>query len=250
MTRARPLADWETFPHFALQITERCNLECPHCNRWSEGRDMPADEVLRYAERMHEVGYSWVALGGGEPTLHPQLEAIIDGLHGQGLKVSMATNGTNPDVLARAPIDGLSVSASLPGWSGVAGLRPDLAVGANVIVTRDAGEVALETAAEAAKRGFARVVFLPLQQASAHHRAPLDDGYPRAADLDLILLAEPWLEELGLQISFGCAALRTMGLLDECPQEFRTVDLEGRMSSCAFAACPHRPDWAGTTAGC
>lgn len=241
MTAARPLADWEMFPHFALQITGRCNLECPHCDRRSEDRDMPTHEVLQYAERMHELGYSWVSLGGGEPTLHPELNAIVDGLHAQGLKVSMASNGTNPDVLATVPIDGLSVSASLPGWSDAAALRPDLPVGANIIVVRDAGELALETAVEAAKRGFARAVFLPLQQASAQHGAPMDDGYPLVADLNLILLAEPWLEELGLEVAFGCAALRTMGLLDECPREFRTVGLDGRMSSCSFTACPHRP---------
>lgn len=245
MTRSRPLADWEMFPHFALQITGRCNLQCPFCYRGTEEWDMPVEEALSLASAMRERGYSWVALGGGEPTLHPRLEELTEGLHRLGLKVSLTTNGTRRGVLCDLAFDGISVSASVPGWEDIASLRPDLDVCANIVVRRGEGEAALAAAVLAGRNGFARVVLLPLQRAAVEPAPVSADGYPDASDLDLVLLAEPWLEELGLEVAFGCAALRTMGLLDRCPDEFRTIDLHGRVGTCAFPACPHRAREAG-----
>ncbi len=192
---------------------------------------MSVAEIVAIAESMRDRGYEWVALGGGEPTLHPDLPAITRAMHALGLHVSLATNGTDPAAVRAAEPDALSVSPVVEGWYNYPDVCPGIPVGVNVIVRRDDGEQALETAILAARHGFSNVQFLPL------HGVP--GMFPARKDLELLMLAEPWLAELGLQVAFGCAALRALGLMDSCPSGFVTVDLEHAERGCVFESCPY-----------
>lgn len=68
-----------------LDITYRCGLACHNCNRMTgvaPGRreeDMTVEQVQKLLDDSVRLGYPWRAmfLVGGEPTLHPQLDAIV-----------------------------------------------------------------------------------------------------------------------------------------------------------------------------
>jgi uncharacterized radical SAM superfamily Fe-S cluster-containing enzyme len=81
-------------------LTEDCNLSCPVCFAGSQpGRDRyaPAASVLASVDAAlaREGGkLDLVMLSGGEPTLHPNLERIIDGLVERSVtRVVVNTNG-------------------------------------------------------------------------------------------------------------------------------------------------------------
>lgn len=83
-----------------VDLTEDCNLACPPCLALSHpGRDRyaPAASVLRSVDAAiaREGGQlDLVMLSGGEPTLHPQLEAILDGLLEREVRrIVINTNG-------------------------------------------------------------------------------------------------------------------------------------------------------------
>ena len=74
-----------------IQITTRCNMECEHCcySCTSEGEDM----TLETFEKCLEWGDEYPALGGGEPTIHPQFEKFLLLAIGSCEQVWLATNG-------------------------------------------------------------------------------------------------------------------------------------------------------------
>ncbi len=81
----------------AVEITNRCNLDCAHCLR--EQSEQPRDfsvgllnKILRQA-RDH-YGVSSITLTGGEPLMHPQLEQVLEAIVAHDFKFSMVTNGT------------------------------------------------------------------------------------------------------------------------------------------------------------
>ena len=95
-----------------VEITSRCDLSCPVC-LVDAGRpwDMTLDEFRRIldglvrAERQIDV----LNLSGGEPLVHPELEAFLDEALARPeiVRVSISTNGLRlldrPDLLARNP---------------------------------------------------------------------------------------------------------------------------------------------------
>lgn len=79
-----------------LHLTDRCQLDCHHCLR--DPSQIPADldlslirRVLADARRIYKSAH--VALTGGEPTLHPEFEAIIDAIVENDFTWHVVTNG-------------------------------------------------------------------------------------------------------------------------------------------------------------
>jgi len=87
----------DPLPRAQLYITEACNWRCPVCYAASGpdegGAHLPVAECLRRAQDAKSRGLRRLILLGGEPTVHPELEAIVSGLHGLGITVSLGTNG-------------------------------------------------------------------------------------------------------------------------------------------------------------
>jgi len=89
-----------------IEITTRCNMMCDHCApmRTAKGQDMD-QQIFDYAlEVALQSGYQYIALGGGEPTLHPNfagyLEQALEGCksrddQGDKYNVLVVTNGKN-----------------------------------------------------------------------------------------------------------------------------------------------------------
>jgi MoaA/NifB/PqqE/SkfB family radical SAM enzyme len=72
----------------------RCNIDCGYCNEYDKTSDpVPIDPMRRRIARLGELGASVVAMSGGEPMLHPDLDAIIRAIRRHGMIAGLITNG-------------------------------------------------------------------------------------------------------------------------------------------------------------
>ena len=63
----------------------RCNLACTYCNEFDDfSKPVATDLMLRRVDRLKELGTSVVTISGGEPLLHPDLDAIIHRMRERG----------------------------------------------------------------------------------------------------------------------------------------------------------------------
>jgi hypothetical protein len=107
-----------------ITLTTRCNMTCAHCcgDYGPEGEDMSMEtfkQALRFAG---DYGEESLALGGGEPTLHPQFWEMLGLAILWGFYVWLATNGSRKEdtfqLLDRAVDmpEKLSIDLSLDRW--------------------------------------------------------------------------------------------------------------------------------------
>src|SRR5512138_1503272 len=72
----------------------RCNLSCTYCNEYDDvSAPVPTDVVISRINRLADLGTSIITLSGGEPLLHPELDAIIAAMRRRGVLACMITNG-------------------------------------------------------------------------------------------------------------------------------------------------------------
>src|ERR1700686_2712275 len=94
----------------------RCNLECAYCNEYDKTSTPVALKTRpRRIDRLADLGATIITLSGGEPTLHPDLDAIIRRIRDRGAIATLITNGLllTPDrirTLNRAGLDYLQIS--------------------------------------------------------------------------------------------------------------------------------------------
>lgn len=85
-------------------FTEGCNLRCPFCHNASlvvnpgEYGETKEEEVFELLNKRKGV-LDGVAVTGGEPLLHKDIDAFIDRIKALGYAVKLDTNGTFPDRL-------------------------------------------------------------------------------------------------------------------------------------------------------
>ena len=74
-------------------ITNQCNFNCSFCDKqWVDPNSLNEADILRDAP-MSELSGLRAVLGGGEPTMHPRLPALIEGLKAQKVnKISLRSN--------------------------------------------------------------------------------------------------------------------------------------------------------------
>ena len=122
-------------PRFAwIEITSICNQTCLHCfvgdelNKFSH---VPRERIFEYARTLSDLGTKQVVLSGGEPSLHPSFEEIIDDLGQFRFRLTVLTNASSSriikfrdcflrnEVTVKIPLLGWGVShdqmANLPG---------------------------------------------------------------------------------------------------------------------------------------
>ena len=97
-------------PSFVVWFT-KCNFRCPWCDAVplvkGEGKWIEVSELLHKVE---ENAYTaeYVQVTGGEPTLQADaLEEFFKGVHELGLKTSLDTNSSRPEVVERLVKKGL-----------------------------------------------------------------------------------------------------------------------------------------------
>lgn len=72
----------------------RCNLACEYCNEYDDfSKPVPAETMFRRVDKLGELGTSVVTISGGEPLLHPELDAIIARIRSHGAVAGLITNG-------------------------------------------------------------------------------------------------------------------------------------------------------------
>jgi MoaA/NifB/PqqE/SkfB family radical SAM enzyme len=78
-----------------LYVTDQCNLDCHYCNEYDNGKPHPeAAELIRWMEKLRELGVVRIGMQGGEPLMHPDIVEIVRAAKQLGFApVSMATNG-------------------------------------------------------------------------------------------------------------------------------------------------------------
>jgi MoaA/NifB/PqqE/SkfB family radical SAM enzyme len=72
----------------------RCNLACTYCNEFDDfSKPVPLEEMLRRIDHLADLGTSIISFSGGEPLLHPDLDAQISRIRQRGALAGMITNG-------------------------------------------------------------------------------------------------------------------------------------------------------------
>lgn len=77
-----------------MVVTRRCNLSCGYCNEFDDTSDpLPTERLKRQIDHIAALGTVVLTLTGGEPLLHPELDALIAYAARKGLVVTTITNG-------------------------------------------------------------------------------------------------------------------------------------------------------------
>lgn len=105
-----------------LKITDRCDLRCAHCfvSATADGNDMALECLDASVGRLVEARVESVTVTGGEPLVHPHMEAIIGLLVAHDLDVTVCTNAVSvTDGLVGRMVDlgRVSFNVSLDGFS-------------------------------------------------------------------------------------------------------------------------------------
>lgn len=108
----------DTPPLVWLELTRKCNLNCPHCyinGGKARAHEMPSSEFHRLLDEMADMGVWAVAFTGGEPTLHPEFVDLVLHARRRNLLVGVATNGMflSEELLDSIPREGVIISVSL-----------------------------------------------------------------------------------------------------------------------------------------
>ena len=137
--------------YLRISVTDKCNFRCLYCMPREGLQWLPKYEILSYEEiaevvrQLSQEGISRVRITGGEPTIRPDLERLIEMLRSvSGITdIALSTNGLTRSKLAStyrdAGLDRVNISAD--------SLRPDRIA---IIARRDLGfdPIAAATAAE------------------------------------------------------------------------------------------------------
>ena len=72
----------------------RCNLACEYCNEYDDfSKPVPTETMFRRVDKLAEFRTSVITISGGEPLLHPELDAIIHRIRKHGMISGLITNG-------------------------------------------------------------------------------------------------------------------------------------------------------------
>jgi radical SAM protein with 4Fe4S-binding SPASM domain len=80
---------------FYIEVTGHCNLACSHCIAAdSEKTALDKSLLTSIFAQARQQGWTGVALGGGEPLLHPDVFDVAKSAMSHNLEVTVKTNGT------------------------------------------------------------------------------------------------------------------------------------------------------------
>jgi len=98
-------------PRFSnMYITSSCNQNCQYCEYNEENQKRiitPVERVFRNIDEVNDLGVTAIDFcGGGEPTLHPALDRILNYCHEKNIVVGLFTNlALKKDKLLEAIVD-------------------------------------------------------------------------------------------------------------------------------------------------
>ncbi|WP_353264920.1 GTP 3',8-cyclase MoaA [Gemmatimonas sp.] len=109
--------------YLRISVTDRCNFRCQYCMPLEGLPWLPKQEILRYEEiaeivrQLAPLGLKRLRITGGEPTIRPELPALIRMLKAiDGIEdIALSTNGVKLPSMAReladAGLDRVNISA-------------------------------------------------------------------------------------------------------------------------------------------
>ncbi len=72
----------------------RCNLACTYCNEFDDfSTPVPLAEMYKRIDKLGALGTAVVTISGGEPLMHPELDALIRRIRANGMIAGLITNG-------------------------------------------------------------------------------------------------------------------------------------------------------------
>jgi len=81
-----------------LDLTSACNYSCLFCvdsRLINAGKTLALEDIKKLIDTLHSHGLlSVILIGGGEPTLHPDFEAVVETIKSKGIQIGIVTNGS------------------------------------------------------------------------------------------------------------------------------------------------------------
>ena len=72
----------------------RCNLACGYCNEYDKvSKPVALSSVLSWLDQLAKLKTEIVTVSGGEPMMHPDIEAIVGGIRERKMIAGLITNG-------------------------------------------------------------------------------------------------------------------------------------------------------------
>lgn len=265
-----------------LSLTSRCHAPCTDCYLDAKPDGiMPSREVLE--ERilaLRNLGASTIAFGGGEPLLRDDLGELATYARSLGLVPVLTTSGLGLNetrlsaLQAFAQInvshDGVGGAyAAVRGFDGARAaeraiellVQAGIAVGANVVVTRESFPNLLETARRIADLGAGELQLLRFKPRGRAARLEYLDKRLRPEQLkELWAVLQNIVEDRRLSVRIDCAlvsllsedlcrlpdpgaTLAALGVFGcEAARHLGAVDAHGRAMPCSFATASAAPN--------
>lgn len=85
-------------PHMAaLELTERCNLQCIYCysesSPYRENKEMDTRDIFKSLKKLKDAGILQIWLGGGEPLFRKDIPQILQKMRSLNFYIYLSTNG-------------------------------------------------------------------------------------------------------------------------------------------------------------
>lgn len=80
----------------SYEITNLCNLKCKHCcndSSLSANKGLSKEEIFNLVDDLKEINVASIYLTGGEPTVVPYFNEVVEYINSRGIGLVMATNG-------------------------------------------------------------------------------------------------------------------------------------------------------------
>lgn len=224
----------------SIEVTQRCNNRCAYCDQPQAERDLPLAQFTRLLDRLAGEGFEAVALGGGEPTLHPNLPALLTVAWQRGLRAGLTTNARDPSAVTALADAGLverfGVSAGKGDWLSLIA-HPRAVV--NLLLLRGGLPQILDWAVAALNQGAACLLLLGYKGGQPEF-VPSTEELSAAFSLLTGLGRRASLTARRTHIAADDYTRRRLGLLGTCGEGFLRVSLDGTRVACCFPACEYR----------
>ncbi len=105
----------------AIEITHRCNLNCPHCAVFAQKdaakKELTTEEIFSLLDEWKEMRVFQLIISGGEPLIRDDIFEIFEYIYEWGVPVGLLTNATliTEDNLELIPPN-IIFSISFDGW--------------------------------------------------------------------------------------------------------------------------------------
>lgn len=223
----------------SIEITLACGLGCEYCARPKAEVFMTEETYRRVLGECREWGAGAVALGGGEPLLHPRVGDFLRAAKEAGFATALTTSGAVWPLagggrgMARQPC-GVGREGRGLGREAQGGCWRAFSVTANVLLLRGGLALVKEQAAKALAAGCRRLLFIAYKGSEARFR-------PRQEELVRLFGLAAYLGGRGVEAAVDAYVLRRLGMLEACADGFRRWDVWGGRQGCCFPGCEYFP---------